>query len=40
MYEEAFFNLIGKLQKDYGLMDLTLGGAAPLIRSPAARCVG
>ena len=26
MYEEAFFHLIGKLQKDYGLTDLALAG--------------
>jgi len=30
MYEEAFFNLIGKLQKDHGLTDLALAGGCAM----------
>jgi carbamoyltransferase len=30
MYEEAFFNLIGKLQKNYGLTDLALAGGCAM----------
>jgi carbamoyltransferase len=30
MYEEAFFHLIGKLQKDYGLADLALAGGCAM----------
>ncbi|MGD0533363.1 MAG: carbamoyltransferase C-terminal domain-containing protein [Methyloceanibacter sp.] len=30
MYEEAFFNLIGKLQKDLGLTDLALAGGCAM----------
>jgi len=30
MYEEAFFHLIGKLQKDYGLTDLALAGGCAM----------
>ena len=30
MYEEAFFNLIGKLHKDHGLTDLALAGGCAM----------
>ena len=30
MYEEAFFHLIGKLQKDHGLTDLALAGGCAM----------
>ena len=30
MYEEAFFNLVGKLQKDHGLTDLVLAGGCAM----------
>jgi carbamoyltransferase len=30
MYEEAFFNLIGKLQKDHGVTDLALAGGCAM----------
>lgn len=30
MYEEAFFHLIGKLQKDYGLTDIALAGGCAM----------